>query len=1181
MAIIAPGNPANPIRLRTGRNPTVWNKPDGNVKSPHPRSDGVGSLVAYTTGNTNATRQLHVSLVYIPQRDDNHLGPGRILLIDPRTTQVDANNVDGYNTLPVSQWPLTAGSMLMYDVDWHERIEANAVSVLFDHAGYLLDAPAVFHMDGHSICFGVDKAGSSGDDNKYHILKTEISDDHGKFHQLGSVQSNLKNITTNSNNFVTPTDWQLIDKNANQKVDLNNLIMYIAKPDTGTATSTLHQVMTHGSNDRLLISSSASPTPLMRADVASRDGVNTGVGGAGQIIGSTVDILGGYYLSLEAGEQESRIVFSAKNRVTGTGIDTDDIYTVHVGKLNSVQSNTAHSRLNPLPTDADDNRGIRFTVGNPDPNVDLADQLTKYATDYSPVMGVQVYPPSDYVPLTPLSNPGSSVVNTTTGPNIRTHISKAQYSKFTNTSHNITPIILDNAGWQQGVIDSSAIGTYWIFDEYLDPSPEGALYINIGSTNIEPTPFTLTPKLSVPVPISKTVTFTVNLTTIHSFVRSIDLPINFQLALERLNDKNAEIDTIIDFVPDLIAEYVQRVVDIDTDIIFTPILTNGGVISPPSPLTLVDIPVTINFDVDVNAESGLVPWISTEFHPATKFKMVQMGVADTGWESSMDFDSISLTNFNHLTDTYGNSFSETRPPNGLVYTRENIDTWNPGTWQYDDDFIEFTSAGGVIDVVGQTDILPFQVNKTYLIILNSKDTGTANIDVSSFNNKVHIQKISQVDYTTGQSLAVYSAYSDGNTQDSIVLSDVGQVTRMSMFSVDGTYQFNPIELLDEHNSLDSGIDYGSGTPLSFDITKNNYTDGVITITGHKAASLLSTAHTILLNETDTGNNFRTSMVEIPSTSVLIDWGSQQPTGAITLEVLDRTVIDNSITFAPNLWSPTTVLSLGNIEYQGANQGNVVVVERSPYNPSGEYGLATLPLRTYSTTITKAYTSENDVLMRGAPVSTAVRYMLPYSNNGTYALRLWATYIAEGDIDYAIEDNYFPEWHLVASKDLYPQTAVWNEDEVGYIPNSNDGYNNWYAEIVQLNQNTVEPIIVDMLGVWQRTILWSVNDQPVIMGLNAPNAYISFLHDQDYLQLKAQPFRLDAIIWEYQVIPWYANSPFVVRAPIDYNVPWGVSDAEDKRATMHKPMFKLWPHIFEKEHSIILSKYPLKPFEGNL
>lgn len=245
-------------------------------------------------------------------------------------------------------------------------------------------------------------------------------------------------------------------------------------------------------------------------------------------------------------------------------------------------------------------------------------------------------------------------------------------------------------------------------------------------------------------------------------------------------------------------------------------------------------------------------------------------------------------------------------------------------------------------------------------------------------------------------------------------------------------------------------------------------------------------------------------------------------------------------------STSTSYSIVTGQYQGARGGNVLRLQRLS-GGSGNYGVRTT---------TGLFTG---VISGAASTSAVVRLQLPDTNKGTYLLNLYAKN----------SGNY----RLVASKPIVIPVKSWQEVEIAYTSSAGDS--DWEAEVVQTNPSISEALVVDMLGIWRNPVRWEVSNddgatwQTVVWPMNKPNGYIRFSQADYRLKVRATALKVGAVISGWTVIPWYLESSMVIRAPIDYNPPWGVSDSEDLRATEHKPMFQRWNHFFPQNFSINL------------
>lgn len=293
------------------------------------------------------------------------------------------------------------------------------------------------------------------------------------------------------------------------------------------------------------------------------------------------------------------------------------------------------------------------------------------------------------------------------------------------------------------------------------------------------------------------------------------------------------------------------------------------------------------------------------------------------------------------------------------------------------------------------------------------------------------------------------------------------------------------------------------------------------------------------------------------------------------------------------------------QYQGARGGGVIQVRRIS-GASDEYGVKT-DTGIYQDTLTED----------GARTSAVVRLQLPSTNLGRYELRLYANGV------------------VVHSKPINIPVRRWMEVELGYIANTGD--TDWQVAVVQTDARINEPMVIDMLGVWQNPIRWEVTndaavgietlgdpdisdlgqpflgsqempktpratsagdyrdnppqafplDEPFSVGdapgygynwypllwpLNDPKAYFRFPSAGHLLRVRATALRTGAVVSGWTIVPWYIESSMVMRAPIDYNPPWGVSDQEDLLDTSRKPIFQTWNRFFPQRFSVNLYGY---------
>lgn len=196
-------------------------------------------------------------------------------------------------------------------------------------------------------------------------------------------------------------------------------------------------------------------------------------------------------------------------------------------------------------------------------------------------------------------------------------------------------------------------------------------------------------------------------------------------------------------------------------------------------------------------------------------------------------------------------------------------------------------------------------------------------------------------------------------------------------------------------------------------------------------------------------------------------------------------------------------------------------------------------------------------LSGARTSAAVRFYLPDTAEGSYELRL-----------YTVLDGAY---RLVAKTEFSPPAREWGEYEVAYM--ARPGETNWVAEVVQTDATVSERFVVDMLGIWQSPIRWEVSNddgatwQQVLTALNDPDGFVSFPVADRKLRLRAVALRADVSVYAWHLVPWYLESPVARRVPMDYAPPWGVSDRQDLRAVIHRPMFQGWTRSFPRRYSL--------------
>jgi hypothetical protein len=245
-------------------------------------------------------------------------------------------------------------------------------------------------------------------------------------------------------------------------------------------------------------------------------------------------------------------------------------------------------------------------------------------------------------------------------------------------------------------------------------------------------------------------------------------------------------------------------------------------------------------------------------------------------------------------------------------------------------------------------------------------------------------------------------------------------------------------------------------------------------------------------------------------------------------------------------STSTVRTYVTGQYQGARGGNVIQLAGA--GTASEYGLKTA----------SGLFSGFDITGNNPRTSGVVRMQLPQTNDGTYEMRLYS-----GS-------------NLRAVKNIKIPIKSWQEIELAYVANTGDS--NWRVEVVQTDESISEPFIIDMLGIWQNPVKWEFSNdaggtwQTALWPLTKPNGYIRFNTADSQLKVRTTALKQFAVVSGWTVVPWYIESPMVVRAPIDLNPPWSISDSEALRDTSHKPIFRTWSHWFPQGYSTNLYGY---------
>ena len=284
------------------------------------------------------------------------------------------------------------------------------------------------------------------------------------------------------------------------------------------------------------------------------------------------------------------------------------------------------------------------------------------------------------------------------------------------------------------------------------------------------------------------------------------------------------------------------------------------------------------------------------------------------------------------------------------------------------------------------------------------------------------------------------------------------------------------------------------------------------------------------------------------------WESAMSPSQIDLGTITHLTDPDDITLAS---SSTTDYSIVTGQYLGARGGNVIQVNRLANSAEAWYGVRTA-IGAWSGS---AITGDNP------RTSVVARIQLPQTNLGTYELHL-----------YAFDAGLTQVRRLVASRPIKIPVRSWKEVEIVYVASA--GEEGWQAEIVQVDPSVSEPLIVDMLGIWQNPIKWEFSNddggtwQTIAWPLNKPNGYLRFPEADNLLKVRVTALRANALVSGWSVVPWYIESSMVVRAPIDYYPPWGVSDDQDLLDTSHKPMFMLWSHYFPQRYSVNLLGLPI-------
>lgn len=316
-------------------------------------------------------------------------------------------------------------------------------------------------------------------------------------------------------------------------------------------------------------------------------------------------------------------------------------------------------------------------------------------------------------------------------------------------------------------------------------------------------------------------------------------------------------------------------------------------------------------------------------------------------------------------------------------------------------------------------------------------------------------------------------------------------------------------------------------------------DGFINVGGSMSAG--AAGDSILSEDFESFSNFKTAQMAVLDSG----WQSMMSQAEIDLGSLTHLKDTAGTAFAS---STQATISTVTGQYQGARGGNVIKVVQG--SDAGAYGVLTE---------SGIFDGSNPITADNSRVSAVARIQLPVTNDGRYELRL-----------YAFDGELSQQRRLVASKPIRIPTRAWKEIELVHV--ALDGELDWQAEIVQLDPGTAEPFLVDMLGIWQNPVKWEVSNdggttwQIVAAPLNKPTGYIGFKEDSATLKVRVTALKTGAVVSGWTVVPWYTESPMVMRAPIDVNPPWAESDDESLRDTSHKPMFRIWNHYFPQRYS---------------
>lgn len=193
-------------------------------------------------------------------------------------------------------------------------------------------------------------------------------------------------------------------------------------------------------------------------------------------------------------------------------------------------------------------------------------------------------------------------------------------------------------------------------------------------------------------------------------------------------------------------------------------------------------------------------------------------------------------------------------------------------------------------------------------------------------------------------------------------------------------------------------------------------------------------------------------------------------------------------------------------------------------------------------------------------SAMCRILVPQTNQtqtqGSYELRLYQS------------------GSLISKRPFTPILGAWTETTTEAAPTT--GVQDFSAAIVQVNTSVSESFVVDFLGLFQHPVRWEIqndnsgNYQLVGLGQNDPRGFITLPAANTKLRVRVTALRSGIVVTGYVIIPWYIESPLVNRIPINYNPPWGQSDA-DRGSPSNMPEFQTWSRSFPQQYSIFPEK----------